>query len=58
MVHMRIFGALLAFALIAQCRDPSPAPPQPTPDPGPGTIFEAEHAAPSRDDPEFKEVRL
>jgi hypothetical protein len=57
MVHMRILGALLAFAVIAQCRDPA-APPQPAPDPGPtDSIVAADHAA-KPEPPSFEEVRL
>lgn len=54
---MRILGALLAFAVIAQCRDPA-TPPQPVPDPGPtDSIVAADHAA-KPEPPSFEEVRL
>jgi hypothetical protein len=58
MVHLRILGALLAFAFIAQCRDPAPSPPQPAPDPGPnGALYEAQQAA-DQTSATPKEVRL
>jgi hypothetical protein len=58
MVHLRILGALLAFAAVVHCRDPGPTPPQPVPDPGPTSAIVVEAEVTGPEEQPFEEVRL